>query len=282
MTRGRAPSLRSWPSAHPTFGQTVTDEECAEAWAESEASATCTDTIAEADVGDEWSIETTCTSDGITTSMEASLIMRHVNLLIQCDGALFVDYGPCTPEPDTEEELAAMTEQCEEELESTPAATSCTSIQVTVEWRDSCQIEATCTDDEGASVPAAKTTPLNEIADLNVCNGVILLTPCGDVDELDMAGKCMHHWEKSKASETCESTGFETTEELDDFCAFMGHCTTDDGRHNDQSHYGMTTAELERAVNCNGLMSICTGECPKLYWPFPYDIIEEDEEETDN
>ncbi len=152
----------------------VTDEQCADAWAESEASATCTDTTAVADLGDECSIETTCDKEGYPTPASIIRPLEDISELRACLATLTV--GPCDGLPPEDPPEPTPQEQCEEAFASSPASNICEVLDIAPQSAGYCKVDVSCTEENGRTGRAIIIRSLEEVAELRYC-GPGMLSP---------------------------------------------------------------------------------------------------------
>ncbi len=211
----------------------ITDEQCADAWAESEASATCTDTTAVVDVGDECSIETTCDKEGFPTPASIIRPLEDISELRACLATLTV--GPCDGLPPEDPPEPTPQEQCEEAWAESEASATCTDTTAEVAFGNECSIETTC-DKEGYPTPASITRPLEDISELRNCLATLTVGPCDepppeDPPELTPQEQCEEAFASSPAASVCEVREI-SPQFGGSYCKVDVDCTHTDGQVN--------------------------------------------------
>ncbi len=232
----------------------TTDEECAEAWAESEASATCTDTTAEVAFGNECSIETTCDKEGFPTPASITRPLEDISELRNCLATLTV--GPCDGEEEPEDPTVA--EICEENFETSAASSVCEGTAFTETGDGKCFVDAQCTKTNSHVVRAVAILPPENAANLHFCQHGFLQGPC-DPPPPPLSEQCADAWEESPANvaEDCNVYPEKITEYGEDQCKLQGSCKR--GKMSMMSEVIGPPSDISDLHACNGQFNV--GEC---------------------
>ena len=182
-----------------------TARQCAVAWQESPAVASCSDWWQVGLDGEQCRIQADC--DGASRQTYYASIEDTPNLHY-CFGRMQVE--PC-PEPEPPPELPSADEQCEDQWSLTQAAASCEASSVSATETGSydepleCSVEASCETQEQGQVEASTTVAFDEMHLLVNCNGTLRRGDCHSPYRPPFAPEepCAANWYNAQASYQC-------------------------------------------------------------------------------
>ncbi len=198
----------------------TTDEQCQDAWAESEASATCTDTTAEAAFGNECQIQTTCDKEGFPTAASITRPLDDISELHNCLATLTV--GPCDESPPEDPPEPTPQEECEDAFAESPAAGVCEVRTVKPQGEGYCWVDVDCTASNGRTGRAIIVRSVELTAELRYCGSGMLSPGLCPGESPPMEDQCSDAWSESQASATCSDTTI--TVEPGDECKIETTC----------------------------------------------------------
>ena len=163
--------------------------------------------------------------------------------------------GPCDED---EEEPVSLLEQCTDAWQESAAYQDCPNLFVETENGDTeCGIQGSCEAATAGYGYAGITRPVEVIADLTLCNGLLTVGPgqCGEGDEapLPMTQQCQEAWAANPTSEECTGEYIEST--LNHICGLLLSCADNSGTQIPASTVAML-ADVPDLQNCNGTLQI--------------------------